>query len=309
MQQDQQTETRSSLPAFLRNLPFLEKLTPDLIVLVLGLAAIIVPTMASVARESWTTEQGAHGPIVLATGIWLLIRQWPKQADLAPPDLGPGYYLMLAGLTVLYMFFRVTQIVELEGFTMFAIGLTLMYSVIGGRAMRALWFPLFYLAFTLPPPDTVVAAVTQPLKIMISKFAISLLYQAGYPIGGVGVSIYIGQFELLVAAACSGLNSLISLFALSLFYIYMRHRLHWQYALLLVSVIIPIAIFANLVRVIMLILITYYLGEAAAQGFLHNFAGLLMFVVAMLSIFLVDLLFYPIWTRFFPEEKSADAHQ
>lgn len=309
MQQDQQTETGSSLPAFLRNLPFLEKLTPDLGVLLLGLAAIIVPTMSSVARESWTTEQGAHGPIVLATGIWLLIRQWPKPADQVPPALGPGYYLVLMGLTLLYIFFRITQIVELEGFTMFAIGLTLLYSVIGGRAMRALWFPLFYLAFTLPPPDTVVAAVTQPLKIMISKFAISLLYQAGYPIGGVGVSIYIGQYELLVAAACSGLNSLISLFALSLFYIYMRHRLHWQYALALVSVIIPIAIFANLVRVIMLILITYYMGEAAAQGFLHNFAGLLMFVVAMLSIFLVDLLLYPVWTRFFPEDNSADAQQ
>ena len=47
---------------------------------------------------------------------------------------------------------------------------------------------------------------------------------SGQPIGGAGVTIQIGQYQLLVAAACSGLNSIISLSAITLFYIYIRHQ-------------------------------------------------------------------------------------
>ena len=279
-----------------------QSLTPALWVLVAGLVALIVPTMASVARDSWSTEQGAHGPIVLATGLWLLARQWPSVASVRETGSTWVVAASLAVLLPLYILCRITAIVEVEGFVMYASALTVVYGLIGGRAMRMLWFPLFYLAFTLPPPETVVALVTQPLKIAISQWAISLLYWIGYPIGGAGVTIQIGQYQLLVAAACSGLNSLISLFALSLFYVYMRHSLRWQYAMVLVAIIIPIAVFANFVRVIILILLTHYYGEAVAQGFMHNFAGLAMFMIAMLTIFLVDTLLYPVWQRLFPEE-------
>jgi exosortase len=199
--------------------------------------------------------------------------------------------------------FRITQIVELEGFAMYGVFLCLIYGLIGGRAMRVIWFPLFYLAFALPPPDQVVAAITQPLKIFISRVAIDALYAVGYPVGGEGVVMQIGQYQLLVAAACSGLNSLITLFALSLFYVYLRHRLQVRYAMLLIAIVIPIAIFANFVRVIILVLLTYYAGEATAQGFMHNFAGLAMFAIAMSTIFLVDLVLHPIWDRFFPDDR------
>ncbi len=284
------------------------KLAPATWVLIAGILAIAIPTMISVARESWSTEQGGHGPIVFATGLWLLARQWPTIESVRKPGSVVVVSLALAVLVPLYVLCRITSIVEIEGYVMYATVLTVLYGWIGGAAMRMLWFPLFYMAFMLPPPETVVALVTQPLKIAISQWAIALLYAIGYPIGGAGVTIQIGQYQLLVAAACSGLNSLISLFALSLFYVYMRHRLHWQYALLLVLAIIPIAIFANFVRVLILILLTHYQGEAVAQGFMHNFAGLAMFMVAMLTIFLVDVIAYPVWTRFHPEE-SHDGQQ
>ncbi len=282
---------------------------PDFLVLLVGIAAIAVPTFAGVAKNSWSTEQGAHGPIILATGLWLLARQWPSAEERTPPR---SWLAAIAAMVVClagYVLFRVTQIVELEGFAMFGVFLCLLYGLIGGKAMRALWFPLFYLAFTLPPPDQVVAAVTQPLKILISRVVIDLLYTLGYPIGGEGVVMQIGQYQLLVAAACSGLNSLITLFALSLFYVYLRHRLQVRYAMLLVAIIIPIAIFANFVRVVILVLLTYYGGEAVAQGFMHNFAGLAMFMVAISCIFLADLVLHPLWTRFFPDDDLRKANR
>ena len=87
------------------------------------------------------------------------------------------------------------------------------------------------------------------------------------------MTIQIAQYEMLVAAACAGLNSIISLGAICLFYGYLRHRTNLRAFAVIALSVIPIAVFSNFIRVIILILITYYLGEAAAQGFLHDFAG------------------------------------
>lgn len=265
--------------------------------LLFGLASVLVPTMLYVAQASWSTEQGAHGPIVLATGIWLLLRQWSESRALARPAPPAPVFLLFVPLLAAYFFARVTQIIEIEGYIMYGLLVVALYSAIGLAAIQRLWFPLVYLLFVFPPPETLVAAITQPLKIGISKAAIEFLYMLGYPIAGAGVTIQIGQYQLLVAEACSGLNSLVSLSAIALFYIYIRHQANWRYSLLLFLAIIPVAIFANLIRVLILILLTYHAGEAAAQGFLHNFAGITMFSCALLTIFAVDLVIEPIWRR------------
>ncbi|RYD45366.1 MAG: exosortase [Sphingomonadales bacterium] len=278
--------------------PALRNVSIGSIVLAIGLLIFCIPTMIFVVRQSWTGEEGAHGPIVLVTGLWLLYRRWKEISSFAVPAPSANIWLLLAILIPLQIFTRITQIVEIEGYLMYAIMLVVLYSLVGIEAMKRLWFPLFYLAFIFPPPETVVAFITVPMKIWLSEAAIWFLDMFGYPIGGEGVRIYIGQYELLVAAACSGINSIISLSAISLFYIYMRHQAHWRYALLLVFLIVPVALVANFFRVLILILLTYHAGEAAAQGFLHNFAGILMFGIALITIFALDVLLKPLWDRY-----------
>ncbi len=284
---------------------FRRYVTPDFLVLAAGLLALTIPTMLSVARESWSTEQGAHGPLILTSGLWLLWRQSRSVATLARPGSIWVVLPMLAMLLSAYVLARITQIVEMEALAVYGVLLMIVYARIGFRAVRSLWFPLLYLAFAIPPPDSVLALLTQPLKIAISHWAVSLLYALGYPIGGIGVTIRIAQYELLVAAACAGLNSMITLSSLALFYVYMRRKLEWQYAILLVIIIIPVSIFANFVRVLTLILVTYYSGEAMAQGFLHNFAGLFIFALTMATIFAADELLHPIWRRLLGRGRLA----
>lgn len=267
------------------------------LVLLLGVLALAVPTIIFVAQESWSTERGSHGPIVLFTGLWLLWRQWPDAKAVVQPPSAAAVGVLLTVFLILYMFARVTQIVEIEGYFMYASLLVVLFSIIGQAAMRRLWFPLFYLAFIFPPPESIVDAATLPMKMELSKAAVSFLHFLGYPIGGEGVRIYIGQYELLVAAACSGLNSIISLSAISLFYIYIRHQAEWRYAAILAVLIVPVALLANFVRVLILILVTYHSGEAAAQGFLHNFAGIVMFAVALVAIYLGDEAIRPLWLK------------
>lgn len=268
------------------------------ILIAIGLAVMVLPTMFEVAKMSWSTEQGGHGPIVLVTGIWLVWRELKAaRPAVRPGKLLPGL-LALAPMIAIFIVARITGVLEVEAFAMYGALIAGAYLLVGGAVLRTIWFPLVYLAFTLPPPDTVVAAVTQPIKIRISEWAVQLLYMAGYPVAGSGVTIQIGQYQLLVAAACAGLNSIVTLGALCLFYVYLRHRSNLVAFLVVTLAAIPVAMFSNFVRVIALVLVTYYFGEAAAQGFMHDFAGLLMFAVALLTIFAIDQLATPLYARF-----------
>jgi exosortase len=255
------------------------------------MAAIFVPTMFDVARLTWTTEQGGHAPIIVATGGWVLWRELKMteaRACLGNPFIGA---VLLCALLVIYVVARITGILELEGMAMYASIVSDFYLLVGGALLRALWFPILYLAVALPPPDQVVTFLTQPLKIGISQGSVSLLHALGFPIASSGVTIQVANYELLVAAACAGLNSIISLSAICLFYVYLRHKSDWVAFVTVAALVVPVAIFSNLIRVLALILVTYYLGEAAGQGFLHDFAGLTVFMVALLTIFGVDAFF------------------
>lgn len=266
-------------------------------VLAAGILSIVIPTMLYVAETSWSTEAGAHGPIVLATGLWLIWRRWNHAVALAQrPPAGIVAALFVPALLA-YFVARVTQIVELEGYLMYALLLVISYGFLGHKSLKELSFPLVYMLFIFPPPEMLVALVTQPLKIYLSGFAIELLHQFGYPIAGAGVTIQIGQYQLFVAEACSGLNSLLSLSAISLFYVYLRRQNDWKHLLVLMLAVVPVAIFANFIRILILILLTYHAGNAAAQGFLHNFAGITMFITALLTIFVLDSLLVSFWRR------------
>jgi len=274
------------------------------IVLALGCAVLVLPTMYEVATKTWTTEQGGHGPLVLATGLWAIWRELKgKPIEFGPGKLAIGLPLLALALGV-FMLARITGILEIESFAMYGALIVGTYLLWGAALLRTIWFPLVYLAFTLPPPDSVVAAVTLPIKIRISEWAVSLLHAVGYPVANSGVTIQIGQYLCLVAAACVYLISIVTLGALCLLYVYLRHRSNFRAFLVVALAAIPVAIISSFVRVMVLVLVTYYLGEAAAQGFLHDFAGLLMFAVALLTIFAIDQIATPFYSRRTDETKA-----
>ena len=260
------------------------------LVLLAAFLLFVLPPMIEVAQVNWSTEQGGHGPIVMATGLWLLHREYSKVRHLSVPG---NRLLGFAGLLVLvplYVVAGITGILELQVFLMYAALVTGAYLLVGPAVLRACWFPILYLAFALPPPDQVVAVATQPVKIAISSAAVKFLYALGYPIGSSGVMIQIAQFELLVAAACSGLNSLLTLSAICMFYVYLKNKHDKALFIGMALLVLPIAVLANFIRVLILILITYYAGEAAAQGFLHDFAGLLTFAAALATLMAIEAL-------------------
>ncbi len=256
--------------------------------LIIGIVALVVPTMMGIADVSWSTEQGAHGPIVLAIGIWLIVRAWPGITAHAVPGNAWIGGLVLAAALVGYLATRVIGSIVIESAMMYLALVAALYLFVGFVAMRAAWFPIAYLLFVLPPPGSWVAAATQPLRLELSQRAVDVLTFLGFAVARSGLLIYVDQYVLEVKAACGGLNSMISLTAIGLFYAYILHNANVRYTVLLFFVTIAMAIAANFVRVLVLVLITHYLGDRAAQGFLHEFAGLTMFTVAMGGVFLFD---------------------
>lgn len=276
-------------------------------VLALGLLLTVIPTLVATASESWTQEQGVHGPLVLATAIWLVWRRWDEiVAEAAPGSLLLSFATLVVAAAT-YTFGRAFNFLMIEVAALLLALLAVAYALVGARVLRRLWFPIVYLLFLIPLPGWVLDSATQPLKILVSDVTTSLLSAVGYPIAQTGVTLYIAQYQLLVEDACAGLNSIISLTAVGLFYIYLLHNASWRYSLLLLLFVLPIAIAANVVRVIILVLITYYFGDEAAQGYLHDSAGIVTFVSALLLIFGLDWALTPIRRRMGEKRHATPA--
>lgn len=270
--------------------------------LLVGLAALAVPTAITLGDQVWSNEAGAHGPIVLLTGLWLIWRKHDELRSTARPGAAWLTALMLLIALPLYVFGRAYDFISLEAAGLYGVGVAVMHAKFGLQAMRATWFPLLYLAFLIPPPGWLMDGITAPLKLFVSYVTTAGLQLFGVPVYREGVTLMIAQYQLLVEDACSGMNSMTGLVAISLFYIYLLRNASWRYSLFLVCLVVPIAVIANIIRVATLVLLTYFFGDAVAQGFLHMAAGLLLFTSALLLVFLVDHLMSYVLRR---REKAA----
>ncbi len=267
-----------------------------------GLLLLYIPTLWSFFHGVWQSDQQAHGPMILMITSWLIYRAWPQfiNAHNGQPHGGApaasdrfakwiGWIVLSIGL-LSYIVGRsqTIEFIELGSLIFVLAGSVLVLQ--GTAALKVIWFPLFFMIFMVPLPGLLVAAVTMPMKIAVSFVAELVLYNLGYPIARTGVILQVGQYQLLVADACAGLHTLFTLEALGLLYLnLMRHESLFRNVTLAI-LIIPISFFANVIRVMVLTLITYHFGDAAGQGFLHGFAGMVLFLSALLLIIGVDSL-------------------
>lgn len=255
----------------------------------LGLAILFVPTFYDLFTGPWIGEEQGHGPIIFGLALWLIYRKWPEvlEATTPPRTSWTGWPILAIGLVV-HLLGRSQHILMLEILSIILVMAAVLLVKRGGRALLVLWFPFFFMIFMVPLPSEFVAAVTMPMKMAVSWATEHLLFAFGYPISRSGVILQIGQYQLLVADACAGLQTLLTLEALGLFYLnLMRHPSAFR-NIGLALFIVPISFSANVIRVVVLTLITYYFGDAAGQGFLHGFAGMVLFVTALVLILSID---------------------
>ena len=255
-----------------------------------GLCFLYGPSFIDLFEGLWSTPEQAHGPIVLAVSLWLLYRQWPEMLRASAIQKGSiiGWPLLVVGLAF-YLVGRSQHILVLEiGSFVLVVGAVCLL-MLGGHALRAQWFALLFMLFMIPLPGVVVDGLTMPMKSAVSWACEQTLHLLGYPIARSGVILHIGQYKLLVADACAGLHTLFSLEALGLLYLKLSRSEAAFRNVALAFLVIPISFAANVIRVIFLTLITFHFGDAAGQGFLHGFAGLVLFMTALALIVGADI--------------------
>ena len=257
--------------------------------IIVGIIALYLPTYYVLSTGIWGNQDQAHGPIVLAVVLYLF---WQKR-DLLLANTASQTWPVLGGISLAfgllcYVIGRSQDILLLDvGSQIFVISGILLITR-GASVLKAMWFPLFFIFFMIPLPGFFLDAVTMPMKMAVSYVAEHILFWFGYPIARTGVILQIGQYQLLVADACAGMHTLISLEALGLLYLNLVKHDSLFRNITLAILIVPISFTANVIRVIVLTLVTYYFGDAAGQGFVHGFAGMVLFVVALTLIMSVD---------------------
>lgn len=260
----------------------------ELLPLVLGLLMMYAPTYVVLDKQVWSYVGQGHGPVMFALALWLA---WARKERLLTstaqpaPVLGGG----LIGLGLLmYVLGRSQDILLLDVGSQIPLLLGLLAAYRGTAGMKIMWFPVFFFLFLIPMPSPVVDALTGPLKAGVSYVSEEMLYALGYPIGRAGVTLSIGPYKLLVADACAGLNSIFALEAVGVFYMSVAAHTSRNRNIFLALLILPISFVSNVIRVVTLVLVTYYFGDEAGQGFVHGFAGIMLFIIATVLMIAAD---------------------
>lgn len=134
------------------------------------------------------------------------------------------------------------------------------------------------------------AMLSSELAVAIASASAKVISAIFLPVSAEGVILYFGPYSAEVTQACSGMNSIFSLTALSVLYLHESvKRKPWHIAILVICVI-PVAILTNFMRVILVVLATWYVGDSFAQGIFHESAGVFAFLLALFLLSLIDRL-------------------
>ncbi len=264
---------------------------------IVALIILYASTYSLLADGPWQTDQDGHGPFIILLALGIALSKVSSLKDITKPKAPVlGWGLIIAGL-VFYIVGHSQEILlfDVGSIIPILIGITLILK--GYAGLKQFWVPIFFLTFAVPLPGWLMDTLTQPMKLYLSDLVVSKLFDFGFPVAQNGVIIYIAQYQLLVKDACVGLNSMYSLSAVGFFYIFLANPRSKFRIAALIACIIPFAFAANVVRVTFLVLITYYFGEEAGQGLLHDLTGLVMFCSALLLFILFDTLLFraPHW--------------
>jgi exosortase len=233
----------------------------------------------------YTIPDYSHGFLVPLFAAFLI---WDKRKTLSAIPIKQtwsGIALVVFSITVLILgVYGVELFTARMSFVMLLAGL--IWTFFGWDMIKALRFPLLVLILAIPIPAIVFNRITFPLQLQASRIASDVLPVLGVPTLHEGNVIELPVMKLEVAEACSGIRSLVSLFTLAVFYGYFLEKTTKRRVILALASI-PIAVAANVVRIVGTGLCVQYWDPEKALGFFHEFSGWVMFVVSLVCLYLV----------------------
>jgi exosortase len=247
-----------------------------------GFALMYWHVFAKLVHDWWTDDNYSHGFLIIPIALYLA---WERRRAFADAPLRLSIFglivvigsiaVLLAGILGAELFLtRISILGTVAGSVLF---------LFGWRRLRVLAFPLAFLFLMIPLPAIIFNQIAFPLQLFASRVGELALTTVDIPVLREGNVLILANTSLEVAEACSGIRSLVSLLTLGIVFGYFADQRGWVRALIALSTI-PIAVITNGARVAGTGVAAHQFGPGAAEGFLHEFSGWVIFVLAFMMI-------------------------
>jgi len=242
-------------------------------ILIFAILLFNIPVFRDLIADWIRDNNYSHGFLIIPVSIFIFYRK-RKELTFPAKSSGWGIILILAGCLAF-----IFGIAASEYFTT-------RFSLVLIFTFRKVWFAFFFLLFMIPIPAIIYHSATLPMQLMATKITDYLLHVIGVPSIRQGNIIFLPEYTLEVAEACSGLRSLATLMALGALYAHLAMPGKARPVILFLATI-PIAIITNIIRLLFTAIGAYAISTKMAEDFLHELSGLIVFITALIFLFIL----------------------
>jgi exosortase len=253
----------------------------------IGVLGLLYASVIKLLVWQWYNDADySHGFLVPVLSAYLIWQRRDKLRAIPHRPSPWGMLIVLASLGLLFIGSLGAEL-SLSRISLLGTMCGLIVYFAGGAVLRGMAFPMAFLLFAIPIPVVVYNEIVFPLQFIASRFATKVLEILNlFPVMREGNVLVLPHMTLEVVEACSGIRSLMSLLALAAGYGYLVER-STAVRIFLVIAMVPLAIISNGTRVMITAIMATYLGRQAAEGFMHEFSGWVIFVVATILFLLL----------------------
>ncbi len=246
---------------------------------------IFYPEITGLIKAWSRSDEYSHGFLIFPISLYII---WSKKEVLSKiPIQGSSSAIVFILIPLLlYIVAKYANILTLAPIAMVFLLFGIIIFLFGYQMFKELLFPLFFLFLMIPIPSQIYSALTIPLQLFVTKVSVGLAGAINIPIFREGNVIHMADRMLQVVQACSGLRSMISLLTLSLIFGYFAFRSNTLRVILFINGI-PVAIFVNIIRVLIMIMAFHYFDFDLTEGSVHTVFGMIIFGLALISIVLI----------------------
>lgn len=251
-------------------------------VCVLCLVALYFTMLKNLVSDLMTLPDFSHGFLFPPISLYLIWKRSKELEETSPLPNNLGLAIIIFGLLLFllgnlgaeYFITRISFLIVLAGITLFLLGWTF---------LKAFLFPIGLLIFAIPIPSILLQKITFPMQLFASQVATWSLHVLDIPVLREGNIIHLAGQTLEVAEACSGIRSLLSLIAVGTVLAYFTTKVTWQRFTMVLSCF-PIAIIVNSFRVSATGILANYYGTKVAEGFSHEFSGMILYFSGLILV-------------------------